>query len=177
MIPRASLWSTAAVVMWLVANTTALAAEPRALAPDARWRELLGRAETAFAAGDAREAERAWEESYRAVIRPGATAGMLALGHAYLRIGTAARDPQAAVARARQIFLRAFVQAREWRDAKVVADAGEAFAGLGDHEVADRIFAVAMDLAARNGDVQTRERTAALRQRSRSSVLRSTAER
>lgn len=171
MIPRAFLLPTAGVAMWLAVGAAALVADPRVPDPDARWRELLGRAETAFAGGDARAAERAWEESYRAAIRPGAAEGMLALGHAYLSIGAAARDPQAAVARARQIFLQAFVQARERRDAEVIADTGEAFARLGDREVADRIFAVAMDLATRNYDVPTRERSAMLRQRSMPSLL------
>ena len=80
MIRRASLWTAAAVVMWFAATTTALAAEPRASAPDARWREPLGRAETALAGGDAREAERAWEEAHRAVIRSGTPEGMLVVG-------------------------------------------------------------------------------------------------
>jgi hypothetical protein len=158
MIPRAPLWWIAALVIGLAAGTMGLASEPSVQDPDACWREALRRAETAFASGDAREAERAWEESYRAAMRPGAPEGMLALGHAYLRIGVAVRDPQAAVARARQIFLQVFVQARERRDAKVVADAGEAFASLGDREVADRIFAVAMELAVRNGDGRTAAR-------------------
>ena len=90
---------------------------------------------------------------------------MLEVGLAYLRIGEAARDRQTAVARARQIFLLALFQARERRDPGVVAAAGEAFASLGDREVADRAFAVAMALAAQNNDTRTREHIAVLRQR------------
>jgi hypothetical protein len=144
MISRAFLWPAAAAVMWLSVGTTAQSSAQRVQGPDARWREPLELAEIALSGGDARGAERAWEEAYRAAIRPGAPEGMLALGHAYIRIGAAAREPQAAVARARQLFLQAFVQAWERRDAKVVAASGEAFASLGDHEMADRIFAVAM---------------------------------
>lgn len=165
MISRVSLWTAAAVIMWLAASTTELASEPRAPSPDARWREPLERAETALAGGDARGAERAWEEAYRAVVRPGTPGGMLEVGLAYLRIGEAARDRQTAVARARHIFLVALFQARERRDPDVVAAVGEAFASLGDREVADRAFAVAMALAAQNSDARTCERIAVLRQR------------
>ena len=69
------------------------------------------------------------------------------------------------MARARRIYLTALFQARERRDAHAVARAGEAFAALGDHEVAERAFDVAMALAAQRRDVAAHDRIAALRAR------------
>ena len=90
---------------------------------------------------------------------------MLEVGHAYLRIGATGTDRRAAVARARRIYLTALFQARERRDAHAVARAGEAFAALGDHAVAERAFDVAMALAIQNRDVVARDRIASLRAR------------
>ena len=165
-VTRASFWTAAAGMAWLAVSATGLASEPRGLGSDTRWREPLARAEASLVRGDARAAEQAWQEAHRAVIRAGMPAAVLEVGRAYLRVGEAARDRQTAVARARQIFLLALVQARERRDAEVAAAAGGAFATLGDREAADRAFAAAVTLAAQNGDERMRERIALLRQQS-----------
>ena len=93
--------------------------------------------------------------------RPRADAGRLARGRARLlacRRGTRGRQP--AVSEARRIFL-----ARSSRHGRArrrhVALAGEAFAALGDREMADRAFAVALALAARSRDTATPERIVA----------------
>jgi hypothetical protein len=66
------------------------------------------------------------------------------------------------VPEARRIFLRAFFQARERGDADTVALSGDAFAALGDREVADRAFDVALALVVAGGrDTATRERVMA----------------
>ena len=127
----------------------------RALPAEATWRDALQRADAALAGGDVREARQAWQEAYRAVMRARAPEGMLDVGRACLRIGEAGRDRRAAVAQARRIYLGALFQARSRRDADVVARAGEAFAALGDREVAERAFEIAMALRARS-DYATR---------------------
>jgi Tfp pilus assembly protein PilF len=83
-------------------------------------------------------------------------------GEAYLRIGEAVRDHSTAVASARRIFLTALLQARERRDAAAAATAAAAFASLGDREMADRGFAIAMAVATERGDTAGCERIAAL---------------
>lgn len=61
----------------------------------------------------------------------------------------------------RRICLPAAPGARERGDADVVAGTGEAFAALGDHEVAARAVEIALELPARKGRLGPRERLAA----------------
>jgi tetratricopeptide (TPR) repeat protein len=149
----------------LIAVAMALAANGRAVPAKATWRDALQRAEAALAGGDVLGAQQAWQEAYRAVMGARSPEGMLDVGRAYLRIGEAARDRGAAVAQARRIYLVALFRARERRDADAVAHAGQAFAALGDREVAERAFEVAMALATQNRDAAARDRIAALRAR------------
>ena len=130
--------------------------------PTAGGRQALQRADAALAAGDVRVARQAWEEAYQAAVRTRKPDD----GHAYLRIGATGSDRWAAVTRVRRIYLTALFQARERRDAHAVARAGEAFAALGDHEVAERAFDVAMALAIQDRDMLARDRIATLRARS-----------
>ena len=146
----------------LIVVAMALNRSDRALPIEAAWRDLLDRAEAGLARGDVREAQLAWQEAHRTVMRARSPEGMLDVGRAYLRIGEAARDRGAALAQARRIYLVALFRARERRDADAVAHAGQAFAALGDREVAERAFAVAMALATQNRDAAARDRIAAL---------------
>ena len=155
----------ARIVAYLVASliigVSALAASEPGRMREATWREALERAGAALAEGNAREAHQAWEDAYRAALRDRTPESLLAVGRAYLRIGETTRGRQAALSQARRICLVALFQARERDDANGVALAAEAFAALGDREVADRAFAVAAQLAARNQDAVTRERIVA----------------
>jgi len=146
----------------LAATALALAGNATSRAAAADWREPLQRADAALANGERAAARQAWEQAYRAAMQVRATEGLLAVGHAYLRIGEAARDRATTVASARRIFLTALFQARERRDAPGVAAAAAAFASLGDRDVADRGFEIASAIANRHGDVAARERIAAL---------------
>lgn len=123
----------------------------------AAWRAPLVRADAALASGDARRARQAWEEAYRLAIHARDPEGLLAVGHFSLRIGEATHEGQSSVAEARRNFLAAMFQARERRDAEGVARAGEAFDELGDRDVADRAFAVALALASQSRDAGARE--------------------
>jgi hypothetical protein len=150
-----ALWA----VGWLFAAmangaTVGTAETPTAL--DARWREPLGRAEAALAEGQARQAEQAWEEAQRAAMRATSPpTGLVDVGRAYLRIGEAAHDRQTAVARARVLYLRALFRARERGDVAGMTAAGEAFANLGDCEVARRAFAVVRTVAPQRSEPPT----------------------
>ena len=115
---------------------------------DARWREPLDRAEAALSQGEARRAEVAWEEAQRVAMRPSLPpGGLVDVGLAYLRIGEAAHDRPTAVARARQLFLRALFRARDRRDVHTLTAVSRAFASLGDCEMAARSHAVALRFA------------------------------
>jgi hypothetical protein len=139
-------------VACLIAGASALAASEPGRVREATWREAIERAEAALAGGNPREARRHWEGAYRVAVHARTPEGLLAVGRAYLSIGEATRGRQSAVSEARRIFLIALFQARERGDADGVALAGEAFAALGDREVADRAFDVAIALATRNRD-------------------------
>ncbi len=154
------------VVVMLLGGALAVAGNDGTRSPDAAWREPLQRIESALAGGDARGATHAWEMAYRAAMRARTPEGLLEVGRAALRIGEAAGDRQTAVAKSRQIFLTALFRARAQRDPVGVARAGEAFASLGDREVADRAFEIAMALAVQNHDAAAQARVAVLRTQS-----------
>jgi hypothetical protein len=128
----------------------------------ADWRLPLEQATAALAAGDVPSARVAWEDAYRAAMGTRDPEGLLAAGAAALRIGEATQRRSVAIPEARRLFLAAFLQSREREDAEGMARAGEAFAELGDREVAARTFTLAMAVANRRGDPAARQRVAAL---------------
>ena len=157
---------TASVVCWLAALSMAALTLVEVASPgEVEWRALLLRAEAALASGDARAAEDSWWQSYRAAMRTREQEGLLDLGHAYLRIGEAAHDRQWALSQVRRVFLRALFQARERRDAEALSAAAEAFASIGDQQVALHAFDAALALARRSRDAIAGDRIAALRAR------------
>jgi hypothetical protein len=159
-----------ALLTGMVTAATVVAAETPTPAHEARWREPLDRAEAALARGEARRAEQAWEEAHRAAMRATIPpSGLINVGLAYLRIGEAARDRQTAVSRARQLFLRAFFRARDRRDIDGITAASQAFASLGDCEMAERAYAVVLTMAPQHrGNRPACERVDASRQPSAS---------
>jgi hypothetical protein len=157
----------------LIVGASVLAASEAGRVRGTAWPRALERVDASLARGDAREVRRHWEEAYRDAIRGRAVNGLLAVGHTALRIGEAAQDRQSAVPEARRIFLTAFFEARERHDPDGVALVGTAFVGLGDREVADRVFDVALALATRNRDSGARERVSALAGRATSSHVTS----
>jgi tetratricopeptide (TPR) repeat protein len=157
---------SAYVGLWLLVGAWVLGAREPGRFRETQWREPLERASAALSEGDARQARQHWEQAYRAAVGARSAAALLAVGHEYLNIGEATRGSQAAVAEARRIFLAALFAARERQDAHGVALAGQAFAALGDREVAERAFDVAVALASRSRDAGARERIAAVAGRS-----------
>jgi hypothetical protein len=128
-------------VSWVTAETTTHA-------PDAGWREPLDRAEAAMSTGEIHRAELAWEEAQRAAMRPTIPpTGLINVGLAYLKIGTAAHGRETAVNRTRQLLLRALFRARHTRDVDSLSAVSHAFATLGDCEVAERTFIVVRTMA------------------------------
>jgi hypothetical protein len=128
------------LLTWLLAGPSAATAQTRTPAAPSTWREPLSRAERSLANGEPRQAELAWEEARRAAIRSRLPHALIEVGVAYLSIGEVTRDRQTAAARARQLFLESLFRARERRDVDGIAAASQAFAALGDCEVADRAF-------------------------------------
>jgi hypothetical protein len=150
-----TFWAAGLLFTWLVTGVTVATAQTGTPAPRAGWREPLSRAEMALANGEMRQAEQAWEDARRAAIRSRLPHALLEVGVAYLSIGEATRDRQTAIAGARQLFLLSLFRARARRDADGIAAAGQAFASLGDCDVAERVHAVVLTMATKRGDPPT----------------------
>jgi hypothetical protein len=142
------MWTLGALLTAMIIGVSWVTAETTGHAPDAGWREPLDRAEAAMSQGEIRRAELWWEEAQRAAMRPTIPpTGLVNVGLAYLKIGEAAHDRATAVARARQLLLRALFRARQHRDVEGLTAVSRAFALLGDCEVSERAFATVLTIA------------------------------
>lgn len=182
--PIGSLWrrlptgttssaSAARLLVYLLAGLAAIAPalaryDPARAITDG-WREplqqALQQAEVALTSGHPREAQQAWEQAFRVAIQTRTAEALLDVGRAYIPIGEAVHDRSTAVARARRLFLMSLFRARDRHDGLGVAGAAAAFAALGDREVADRGFDLAIAVATRYGDEAALVRIGALRAR------------
>lgn len=123
------------------------AGEPADASP---WRAPLRGAAEAFAAGDGRTAYLAWEEGYRAAMRDRGWQGLVSAADTYIRIG-GIPGQEATAPRARRLYLAALFRARAARSSTGLVAVAEAFAALGDTEVAARSAALAERMAERGG--------------------------
>lgn len=145
--------------------------EPERTAPvdreagGAPWTAHLERVAAALAQRNVSVAELAWQAAYGEALRSRRWEGMLAVGEVYLRIGEVAGNRKPAEAKARQAYLAALFRARQQESLDGVLRAAEAFAALGDREVAEQGVYVAQRLAARAQDAQARERVRVVAER------------
>lgn len=146
--------------------------EPERTAPvdreagGALWTVHLERVEAALARRNVSAAELAWQAAYGEALRSRRWEGMLAVGEASLRIGEVAGTRKLAEAKARQAYLAALFRARQQESLDGVLRTAEAFAALGDREVAEQGVYVAQRLAAaRAQDAQARERVRVVAER------------
>ncbi len=126
--------------------------QPGRVSTDAPWTVHLRRSDEALWQKDIRAARQAWHQAYLEALGKSSWEGMLDVGHAYLRIGEVTRDSEPAKAKARSLYLTALFRARSQGTLDGVLRAGEAFAALGDHEVANQTLRIAEGLAAQGHD-------------------------
>jgi hypothetical protein len=91
--------------------------------------------------GDAGTAAHAWRDAYVEALRTRRWEAMLDVGDAAVRIDTLTRRPRQPtrfIAEARQAYLSALFRARDARDSEGLQRVGQAFARLGDREMAAR---------------------------------------
>jgi hypothetical protein len=142
-----------ALLAWLevVAGTTAPVSEI-----EKPWAPHLAAVDRALAERNVTAAMAAWHEAYSAARGARRGDGMVAVGDAYLRIGDAASFRRSAEPTARRLYLAALFRARQDRSLEGVLRATEAFAALGDHDVARRGLVIAEDIARgrAEGDVE-----------------------
>ena len=132
---------------------------------DGLWITHLRRVEDALAQRNVSAADMAWHDAYRAALKSRRWDGMVEVGEAYLRIGEATRGRKVSEARARELFLAALFRARQQGSLDGVLRTTEAFAALGDREVAEQGMYIAQRLAAQAQDTQVRERVRTVAER------------
>jgi hypothetical protein len=130
------------------------------------WKSHLAAVDRAVAAKDVSGAIRAWRDAYGAALGSRRWEPMFAVGQAALRIGQAAGARAGFDDKASQCYLTALFRARQQNSTDGALLIAEAFADLGDLEVANRAARMAERLAQRaRDDRQAPERVAALRHR------------
>lgn len=132
---------------------------------DTPWTAHLGRVELALAERNVSAAELAWHAAYVEALRSPRWEGMLEVGEAALRVGGVAGPRKPAEAKARRAYLTVLFRARQHGSLDGVLRAAEAFAALGDREVAEQGLYIAQHLAARAQDADARERVRAVAER------------
>lgn len=116
--------------------------------PQRPWRAHIRTVDEALARRDVSAAVRAWHSASVAVQTSRSWEGWLEAGDAYLRIGEVSGFRKASEPKARQFYLEAFFRARAQRALDGVLRAAEAFAALGDREVAEQCLRTAERFAA-----------------------------
>jgi hypothetical protein len=88
-----------------------------------------------------------WREAYGEAFRSGQWEALVAVGDAALRVDAAAGPRAGFHAEARRAYLAALMRARAQRSAAGAARIAEAFARLGDREMAELAMRIAADLS------------------------------
>jgi hypothetical protein len=114
---------------------------------DTLWRAHVGTIDQALARHDVSAAVGAWHDAYGAALASRGWEGMLAVGDAFLRIGTEAGTVSGSRSNARQAYLTALIRARRDGSMDGLRRTAAAFATLGDHAVATHCLRVADELA------------------------------
>jgi hypothetical protein len=117
------------------------------------WDEYLQSMQDALAAGDARAADWALKQAHWAALGSRRWEGMIEVGDAARRAGS--------VTAARTAYLTAAYRARRLGSLDGVLSCAEAFAALGDRDVAEQWLGVARDLARPNESALARVRAVA----------------
>jgi hypothetical protein len=131
--------------------------QPLNASSDAPWTVHLRHSDEALRKQDIKAAEKAWHLAYLATLGSTTWEGRLDVGDASLRIGEA-KGRESAKGKARSLYLEALFRARSQGSLDGVLRVGEAFAALGDHEVASQAIRVAESLAAEGSDPYARSR-------------------
>lgn len=162
----------AAVIVWALPHAHR-AVEPRAELPtsDGQTPSANSTAERITAIGEAVQrgdlvtARAAWHDAYRSLRRTRDWQGMAALGDTAQGIAGASGARQPWEADARQGYLGALFRARAEASLDGVLRATEAFATLGDRDVAEEGLRIAESVALRTGTAEARDRVLAHRAR------------
>jgi hypothetical protein len=130
--------------------------------PHAPWVDAIRAMDEALARKDLRAALRAREDARLAALASPRWEGLAMVGDATLRLARSAGLLDAMEPAARRAYVFALHRARRQGSLDGVLRVTRAFAGLGDHDMVRRGFAIAESLATTSGEPQAVERVRAL---------------
>jgi len=107
------------------------------------WRDHLRAVDRALGKQDVDGARRAWESAHLAAVESLSWEGLLAVGEACLRIGSAGGGQPAAEPAARRAYFAALYRACRENSFEGILRTAEAFANLGDREVVEECAGLA----------------------------------
>lgn len=145
-----------AVPLFAALNHVSTRVQTGSASPTA-WLDAQHRADQAIAAGRPGDAIRAWHEAYAEALASRQWLAMVEVGDLSIRIGNATGSQTAARTRARECYWSALLRARRDGALEGVLRIAEAFARLGDREVAQQALELAGTLAERRSP-EARER-------------------
>jgi hypothetical protein len=102
------------------------------------WIAEVRRVDAALGHGDIDAAERAWRDAHLEAVRTRGWKPMIEVGDAAVRIGEASGNRDPVAPQARQAYLSAFFRARGLHARDGMLRASDAFAAIGDREIAER---------------------------------------
>lgn len=129
------------------------------------WTGRLRSISQALMEGDLLAAETAWQGAWRQALVSRGWEAMVDLGDASRRIGQHGGFPGTAEAKARQAYLAALYRARDRGSMDGTLRVAQAFASLGDWEVATLCVRVAEELGSHVRDPQARQQVGAFKER------------
>lgn len=163
---RATVAGAAVVLALAVASAgEARSAGPAELPRSAAWARHVREVDQALAVNEIGRAVRALQEAHVAALGSRGWEGLVEVGGAALRVGQATDNQTAGTRKARQAYLEALLRARGQASLDGVLAASEAFAMLGDREVAQNGLRIAEGIAAKSASPDSMARLEALRER------------
>jgi len=129
------------------------------------WQAAIRAMDDALAKGDVQAALKSREEAYHIALGSRRWEALADVGDASLRLAGFPGQASTIRSEARRVYLQALFSARRQSSLQGVLRVSEAFAALGDREVARQGFVIANVLAAQSSEPHARERVRALQQR------------
>jgi len=126
------------------------------------WSSHLETMDAAIATHDASAALLAWRHAYSAALDQPGWQGLVEVAGAALHIGAITGFSKAAESRARESYWTALFRARRQGSLNGVLDAAEAFGGLGDRMMVEQCLRIAERLALLTADADAADRVRAL---------------
>ena len=126
------------------------------------WGLHLETMDAAIGTHDASAAVLAWRHAYSAALDQPGWQGLVEVAGAALRIGAIPGFRKAAESRARESYWTALFRARRQGSLNGVLDAAEAFGGLGDRVMVEQCIRIAERLALLTADAGAADRVRAL---------------